>query len=296
MRDPAAYSAHEQLVRDARARPELWRLVIGLVIILALYIALNSVLFAVVGGLVSPEQAQGLLRGTSPFATLVLLISFGFLTLGVAIAAWQLQRRPFASILGPYSLCLRQFWHVLRALVILALVMAALPPYGMGEPLIQNLALSKWLLLLPLSAIAVLIQTSAEEVLFRGYIQQSLAARFRSPIIWMGLPSVLFAAGHYAPGITGENALLVAAWSCVFGLLVADLTARSGTLGPAIALHFLNNTVALLFISLPETLSGLALYLLPYDMSETGLLRQWLFVDFAVMIVSWLTARLALRR
>ncbi|MES0824906.1 CPBP family intramembrane glutamic endopeptidase [Ruegeria sp. SCP11] len=296
MRDPAAYSAHEQLVRDARARPELWRLVVGLVIILALYIALNSVLFAVVGGLVSPEQAQGLLRGTSPFATLVLLISFGFLTLGVAIAAWQLQRRQLASILGPYSLCLRQFWQVLRALVILALVMTALPPYGMGEPLIQNLTLSKWLLLLPLSAIAVLIQTSAEEVLFRGYIQQSLAARFRSPIIWMGLPSVLFAAGHYAPGITGENALLVAAWSCVFGLLAADLTARSGTLGPAIALHFLNNTIALLFISLPETLSGLALYLLPYDMSETGLLRQWLFVDFAVMIVSWLTARLALRR
>ena len=106
----------------------------------------------------------------------------------------------------------------------------------------------------------------------------------------------MFAAGHYAPGITGENAALVATWSCVFGLLAADLTARSGTLGPAIALHFLNNTVALLFISLPETLSGLALYLLPYDMSQTGLLRQWLFVDFAVMMVCWLTARLALRR
>ena len=43
MREPAAYSAHEQLVRDARARPELWRLIVGLVIVLALYVALNSV-------------------------------------------------------------------------------------------------------------------------------------------------------------------------------------------------------------------------------------------------------------
>ncbi|WP_170361657.1 CPBP family intramembrane glutamic endopeptidase [Ruegeria arenilitoris] len=296
MPDPHAYAAHEGLVGDARARPELWRLAAGLGIVLVLYVTLNAVLFAFVGQLLQPDQAQGLLQGTSTSAALILLLSFGFLTLGVAIAARQMQHRSLAAILGPRRLLLQQFWMVLRALVILGLIMAALPPYGMGETLTQNLALSTWLLLLPVSVIAVLIQTSAEEVLFRGYIQQCLAARFRSPAIWMGVPSVLFAAGHYAPGVTGENALLVAIWACIFGLLAADLTARSGTLGPAIALHFLNNAVALLFISLPETLSGLALYLLPYDMSETGSLRQWLFVDFAVMTVSWLTARLALRR
>ncbi|WP_170394654.1 CPBP family intramembrane glutamic endopeptidase [Ruegeria arenilitoris] len=296
MPDPHAYAAHEGLVGDARARPELWRLAAGLGIVLVLYVTLNAVLFAFIGQLLQPDQAQGLLQGTSTSAALILLLSFGFLTLGVAIAARQMQHRSLAAILGPRRLLLQQFWMVLRALVILGLIMAALPPYGMGETLTQNLALSTWLLLLPVSVIAVLIQTSAEEVLFRGYIQQCLAARFRSPAIWMGVPSVLFAAGHYAPGVTGENALLVAIWACIFGLLAADLTARSGTLGPAIALHFLNNAVALLFISLPETLSGLALYLLPYDMSETGSLRQWLFVDFAVMTVSWLTARLALRR
>ncbi|MDX1743992.1 MAG: type II CAAX endopeptidase family protein [Ruegeria sp.] len=296
MRDPNAYSAHEQLVRDARARPELWRLAVGLAIVVVLYVALNSILFAVIGGMVTPGQAQTLLRGTSSLATLVLLLSFGFLTLGVGLAAWQMQKRSLTGILGPRKLCLQQFWRVLKALVILGLVLMALPPYGMGEPLTQNLAFSKWLVLLPFSLFAVLIQTSAEEMLFRGYLQQSLAARFRSPVIWMGVPSVLFAAGHYAPGVSGENAALVAIWACIFGFLTADLTARAGTLGPAIAMHFLNNTVALVFISLPETLSGLALYLLPYDMSATGMLRQWLLVDFVVMIVSWLTARLALRR
>jgi membrane protease YdiL (CAAX protease family) len=296
MREPVSYSAHEQLVADARARPEIWRLLVGLVIVGVLYVTLNSVLFALIGGLLSPDQAQGFLRGTSTLATLILLMSFGFLTLGVAVAARQMQRRSLRAILGQRSLFRLQFWKVTLALAVLGVVLTLAPPYGMGEPLTQNLALSTWLLLLPVSAIAVLIQTSAEEVLFRGYIQQSLAARFRSPVIWMGLPSVLFAAGHYAPGVTGDNALLVTIWAFVFGLLAADLTARSGTLGPAIALHFLNNTVALLFISMPDTLSGLALYLLPYEMTETGMLRQWLYVDFAVMIVCWLTARLALRR
>lgn len=293
---PAAYAAHERLVKPGRARPELWRLLVGLAIVGVVVTLLNLVLFALVSGLGSFEWAENLLTGASPAAMLVLLASFAFVTFGVSIAARRLQHRSLRSILGPRREGIVQFWSVFRALVVVGIIVAILPPYDMGATLTRNLALSTWLLFLPLSLMAVLIQTSAEEVLFRGYMQQSLAARFRSPIIWMGLPSFLFAAGHFAPGSAGDNALLVAVWSGMFGLLAADLTARSGTLGPAIALHLFNNMVALLFISLPDGLSGLALYLLPYDMSDTGVLRQWLYVDFAVMIVSWLTARVALRR
>lgn len=294
--EPGAYAAHEALVADARARPELWRFLAGLVIVAALYMALNSVIFALIAGLIPPAQAQGFFRGSTAAGTLLVLVSFGFLIVGVAAAARVMQHRSLGHILGPRNLALQQFGRVFLALLILGLVMFALPPYGMGEPLIQNLALPVWLILLPLAACAVLIQTSAEEILFRGYIQQSLAARFQSPLIWMGVPSALFAAGHYAPELAGDNALIVAVWSCVFGLLASDLTARSGTLGPAIAMHFFNNLIALMFISLPDSLSGLALYLLPYEMSETDMLRQWLFVDFATMLVCWLTARIALRR
>ncbi len=47
---------------------------------------------------------------------------------------------------------------------------------------------------------------------------------------------------------------------------------------------------------MPDSLSGLALYLTPFDMSDGAEVRAWLPVDFAMMIVSWLAARLALRR
>lgn len=293
---PPAYSAHERLVQSVRAKPELWRLLVGLAIIAVVVTGLNLVLFATVAGLGSYEWTESFLSGSSPMAMVVLLASFGFVTLGVALAARQLQHRSLRAILGPFGIGFSQFWRVFKALLLLTIIVAVLPPYHMGQPLEPNLEFSRWLLFLPLSLVAVLIQTSAEEVLFRGYMQQSLAARFRSPIIWMGVPSVMFAAGHYAPGAAGENAVLITVWSCIFGLCAADLTARAGTLGPAIALHFFNNIVALLFISLPDSLSGLALYVLPYDMSDTGMLRQWLYVDFAVMIAGWLTARLALRR
>ncbi|WP_170423451.1 CPBP family intramembrane glutamic endopeptidase [Ruegeria arenilitoris] len=293
---PGAYSAHQRLVDAARTRPQLWRLLVGLAIVGVVVTALNFVLFGLASTLVSVAWAQSLLAGASPTAMLVLLASFAFVTFGVSVAARSLQGRTLSSICGPWRETTAQFWTVFKALLVIGVIVTILPPYDMGATLTQNLALSTWLLLLPVSLVAVLIQVSAEEVLFRGYMQQTLAARFRSPVIWLGIPSVLFAAGHYAPGAAGDNALLVAIWSGLFGLLAADLTARSGTLGPAIALHLFNNMVALLFISLPDSLSGLALFLLPYDMSDTGMLRQWLYVDFAVMIVSWLTARVALRR
>ncbi|WP_171175552.1 CPBP family intramembrane glutamic endopeptidase [Ruegeria sp. HKCCD8929] len=290
------YAAHERLVAPARLRPEIWRLLAGLGLIAVVVFALNAGVLAVAGSLGSELWLRNFLAGATPVAMLILLASFAFVTLGVTLAARQLQRRSLQTIVGPYHLALTQFWHVLRGLLLLGAVLLVLPPYDMGAPMQPNLPVTVWLAVLPFSLLAVLIQTSAEEILFRGYLQQSLAARFRSPVIWMGLPSILFAMGHYVPSEAGDNALLIALWSGVFGLLMADLTARAGTLGPAIALHLFNNIVALLFVALPGSLDGLALFLIPYEMSDTTNLRVWLGVDFVLMLIAWLVARLALRR
>jgi len=160
----------------------------------------------------------------------------------------------------------------------------------------RNLAAGTWVMFLPFAIIAVFVQVSAEEILFRGYIQQQLAARFRSPLIWILVPAGLFGLGHYMPQDAGENATLIALWAVVFGVLMADLTARSGTLGPAIAVHLANNVVAIVVVSLPDSLSGLSLFLAPFSMADADAVRTWLPVDFAMMFVSWLAARLALRR
>lgn len=296
--DRSPYAPHERLVAPARRHPEIWRLIAGLLLATAIAILLSRVAQAVLFGLAPRllQSPQAFQEGNTPVSLLVLLGSFGFVSLGVMFAARIVQKRAPLSVIGPVPLALRQFWQVARALLLLTLVVAVLPPYDMGTELRSNLPPDVWVRLLPLSLAAVLIQTSAEEILFRGYLQQSLAARFRSPLIWMVLPSLLFALGHYLPAEAGENAVLIALWSGAFGLLAADLTARSGTLGPAIALHLFNNITALLFVALPDSLSGLALYTLPYSIADTGALRGWLAVDFAMLIASWLAARVAIRR
>ena len=291
------YAAHEQLVAAARARPELWRLLLGLGMIAGFTLACNILFGGVLRGMGPAAFELVAAQGRTPASMLVLLASFGFLALGTALAALQLHGRGFASLIGPAGPVLRDFWKVARALILLSGALLLLPPWGGEEMALRpNIAPGLWALLLPLSLCALLIQVSAEEILFRGYLQQQLAARFAHPAVWMGVPSALFAFGHYLPAEAGDNAVIIALWSGVFGLLMADLTARAGNLGPAIAVHLVNNASSLLIISLPDTLSGLSLFTVPFSVSDPDAIRTWMPVDFATMLVGWLAARVALRR
>lgn len=300
MTNPPCYAAHQGFIAPAREYADIWRLVLGFLSAGFLYILLNQLLFQSVYRLIGEGRVDvfllDLLAGTTSFAMYLLLGSFGMMIFGVAVPLKVLHHRGVSSLLGPRALVLSQFKTVLALLILLQMAIVILPPWDMGGELLPNMDLGRWLLLLPFSLLAVLIQVSAEEVIFRGYLQQQLAARFASPVVWMIIPSVLFAAGHYQPESAGENALIITLWAGVFGMLMADLTARAGSLGPAIAAHFVNNVVAILFVSLPDELSGLALYLAPFTMDDTEALRAWLPVDFAAMFVMWLAARLALRR
>jgi len=291
-----AYAAHEILVAPARPGAALWRLFLGLVLIAVITVGLNSALQAAMHAFAPIGWAIDLAAGRKPGSMLILLGSFGFVIVATAVAARQVQRRAPLGLIGPPRRAISQFWRVLRLLVLFGLLLLALPPYDMGAPLVSNLALGRWLLLLPVALVAILVQVSAEEILFRGYLQQALAARFSHPAVWLILPSALFALGHFVPSEAGPNAGLIALWAGCFGILMADLTARAGSLGPAIAVHFFNNVTALLIFAVPESLNGLALYLLPFSSADTGPMRAWLAVDFVLMILTWLVARIAIRR
>lgn len=299
MTQHSRYDAHHAFVAPARRHAALWRFVLGIVLAALGFVVLNQVFFNTVYGIAGEARFvlyDALLTGSSPGAMYLLLFSFGFMIVSLGIVLPVVHRRSVLTLLGPLALCWRDFRRVCVMLILLTVLIACLPPWDMGDAYIPHLPLGTWVLLLPLSLLAVLVQVSAEEIVFRGYIQQQLAARFRSPLIWMVVPSVLFAFGHYLPDTAGENAVLIAVWAGVFGILMADLTARSGSLGPAIAVHFVNNLAAILLVSLPDNMSGLSLYLAPFGMADSAAMRAWLPVDFAMMTVSWLAARLAIRR
>jgi len=294
-----AYDDHQMYIAPAQPSRALWRVLLGFFALVIGYFALLQGYFIFVDAAFGAGNAayiSEVFNGLTPQAMYLLLGSFVFMALPLTVLLPMLHKRGVRSLLGPLPLAVRQFGTVLVPLILLAVVVAILPPWDMGGPFAPNLPPVIWVALLPVSMVMVFIQVSAEELVFRGYVQQQLAARFASPVVWMVLPSVLFALAHYDPDGAGSNAWFLVIWAGVFGTLMADITARAGTLGPAIALHFMNNLLAIVFVSVPDSLSGLALFHAPFGLEDEAQVRAWLPVDFAHMFVMWLVARLALRR
>lgn len=288
------YDAQETLTAPARRSANPLRLLAGLGLGTLSFLAMAFLYAGTVPALVGAEAARGLVEGHTPLAVVVLLLEFVLLIAALALVLRLLHGRGLASLVGPMPRALRQFARCMAALLPLYLFVTLLPmpaPYQL-EP---KLGLALWLTWLPLGLICVFIQIGAEELVFRGYLQSQLAARFRSPLVWLALPSVLFGLLHYNTVFAGENAWVVALWATLFGIAAADLTARSGTLGPAFALHFVNNIFAILVTAPLGSLDGLALYTFPLPLDEEGIAWAVLPVETLFTLCAWLAARLALR-
>jgi len=293
-----SYAPLQIFLQPARARAELWRLAAGILMGAAIFIGLQSASLAILNVLLPPDDLMTLetemALGNTQMGSVLLLGRFILLIIALAAVVHQLHGRNPLTLLGPLPLAKTQFLRVLTAVSALLVVIWILPPSETLRPVTPNVPLFDWLRFLPLALIALLIQVSAEELLLRGYLQQQLGARFRHPLVWMVLPSVLFGLLHYQSDMP-ETAWILVGWATIFGLVAADLTARSGTLGPAIALHLANNATAILFVSSEDFLSGLSLYRMPVALDDPAQLWPFLLIDLCVIGVSWLTARLVLK-
>lgn len=284
--------AFARYIAPARATPELWRLPLAFGIIFGVHLAWLYTLAGVLRGTLDWDT---LLAANTPEAVVALLAGFGGLFIGVIAAARMVHRRRFGSLIGPGPRALRHF--VLGAAL-------PVPVFALGAGVwialagwpLAGVPPAVWLVWLVPLIVVLLVQTGAEELIFRGYLQQQLAARFASPLVWMLLPSLGFGLLHYEPAMMGDNVWLVVAATALFGLVAADLTARSGTLGLAWGLHFTNNFVALALLAPQGDLAGAALLLLPFGLGDGAEMRGMLLFDMALLLALWALARLVLAR
>lgn len=294
------YPFFEPLIAPARPSATLPRLFVGTLVLVLGFFAFLYLTSVVLRALVPPQLAEradaALADGGTPTGVLANLFVFALVILALNVALRQVHGRGLLGLLGPVRDGLLQFRRVCTYLVGLHIAMTLLLPAGQVLTPEPNLDPVLWLSLLPIALCALLIQTGAEELVFRGYLQSQLAAQFRTPLVWMLVPAVLFALLHHDPAMHGDNTLVIVLWAMAFGLVAADITARAGTLGPAIALHFINNFAAILLTAPEGYFDGLALYTVPFPLDDPETIWAWAPVEFMVLACSWLTARLAIRR
>jgi uncharacterized protein len=266
----------EAWIAPMRRRAAIWRIVAGAVLAGGLWIA-------AVAAVMTLADDAGLApdRGV----IVVYLVSFGVLILGTGAAMRLLHDLPGARLLGPTERV--EAGPTLRGIVVVAAVAGGLfLPMLLVDPPERQHALVVWAMWLPAALPALFVQSAAEEIVFRGYLQGMLAARFANRLLWWVLPAAVFGLLHWNPEM-GENAWMMVAAATLMGLALGDVAVRSGGLSLPIGLHFANNVWAMLVMATPSQLSGLALWLSPLDPDDPAAVRAALIGNMVLIALVW---------
>lgn len=292
------YPQYTPMVSAASQSAAIWRMLVVGVTTAVLFVAwVTAVAFGISlsSGIDFSTSLDRLLRAnpTLPAGAAIYLLIVGCVGLATVLAVRIWHKLPAWALTGPPAKAMRHFvFAALIAGTVLAVV--SVLPNGRDQEIVQNMDFDIWLLWLPVAVVALFAQTGAEEVLFRGYLQTHLFARFRSRIVWLFVPAVLFALAHFAPSLPRDAALAYFSYALIFGVLAGDLTARTGSIGAAWGFHFANNSIAVLFLSVEGSITGLGLFRTSVGLDDLGFQSVWFLGDLSVLLVIWWCIRKAL--
>jgi membrane protease YdiL (CAAX protease family) len=197
----------------------------------------------------------------SPAGILTALLSFAGIWLGVWIVMRWIHRERIGPLFGNSRRISRDaFIKGFVAVAITSLVSEVLLYLLRPEISRGSISIGSWLLFLVPIVILTFVQTSSEELLFRGYLPRGLAKLFRSPIIWGAIPLIMFTSLHWSP--TTSPAMNFAGLSAIgaFAIVLMILVYATGNLGAAFGAHLGNNLFGFLLISHQESYNAFALF------------------------------------
>ncbi|MEI9411006.1 type II CAAX endopeptidase family protein [Mesorhizobium salmacidum] len=259
-------TAFERYRNTPNARTTLLRLFLGTLIVVLLWGATTAaVLF---GGThvyfawqvtAAPYGMEGFLA--SPIGILSALTSFAGIWIGLWIAMRWVHGEPLSALLGTGRRVSRPDFLKGLIAVLITSALSEILLYLLAPGIARGtISLSSWLLFaIPIVALT-LLQTSSEEVLFRGYLLRGLASRFRSPFIWALLPGLLFTSLHWSGGSSAAINACVLVSIAAFALLLTLMVYATGNLGAALGAHLGNNLTGFLLISHQQSYNSFALF------------------------------------
>ena len=226
----------------ARGKTAWWRYVVTwiLAIVLAVVLLLAVMIPLVLAGIVTHDTMTALQSPADviPFYSGV-GGTFGAVLVGFAIAIWLIHKKSPGDIVGRWR------WRLFLAGAALWLVVVIA---GTGLDYVLHPSGFEWTgdrLTLPfvLTAIAgLMVQTFAEEFVFRGYMTQAFLHWVKNPVFAAVLSGLLFGVLHLRNGIPQ------AAAATVFGMVTAYVAIRTGGIAATYGIHLVNNVFAAIVV------------------------------------------------
>ncbi|MFB2938846.1 lysostaphin resistance A-like protein [Aerosakkonemataceae cyanobacterium BLCC-F154] len=181
-----------------------------------------------------------------------LVIHFAFIAFVVAlyIAVRFIHQRSFISLITPRNEV--RISRIIQGFLLWAILLgiAGAIEYALFPQTYQlTYNPQKFLIFLPFALILTPIQTSVEELFFRGYLMQSFGLITRIASIPVLFSSLIFAAVHFGNPEVGANFLILAIFYLVLALFLAVITLKDNSLELALGVHAANNLFTVLLVN-----------------------------------------------
>ncbi|PZV10052.1 MAG: hypothetical protein DCF22_17480 [Leptolyngbya sp.] len=203
-------------------------------------------------------------------------IPFFFLLIGVFIATEWIHQRKFLTLINPtgfvqwrrLTLGFRVWFFILSLQLCGELLWMPHHFEWSFQPL-------QWIVFLPIALILTPLQTSTEEVLFRGYFLQAIKQLIKQPVVLAITTSLPFVMAHFSNSEMNRGSVWTGLTYGVLSLFLVAVTLKDNRLELALGIHAANNLFILLIANSADS-----------SLRSPSLLTQ---VAFAEPQVSFLT-------
>jgi uncharacterized protein len=231
-----------------------WRFLLAVLLILfmwqivgAIPLVFVTVVMMLTGGTQSVTTTGGLPGADTLVGFVAFMLASVFFLAGIFLAIRFIHGRPLRTLVTPersfaWKRMLTGFgiWFVLSGLM--SLLEALLHP---GR-YVWSFDPGKFVPYFFLALVLIPIQTSTEELFFRGYILQGVGLRTRSIWLLSVISGFLFMVPHFLNPEASVNYALMGLYYFAMGAFLAFITLRDGRLELALGVHAANNLFSVL--------------------------------------------------
>ncbi|BAZ42262.1 abortive infection protein [Calothrix sp. NIES-4101] len=240
-----------------------WRYLLGIILIFSFWLIIGSIVTAIFVGIIFrlrglpladvEQQFEGFIKSASLDSFIAINLQFIFFAIGTFLAVKLIHQRKFLSLVSAES---KINWKRLFAgFGVWFLLQAILIAIGLiTDP--QNYRFtfnpSQWFPLLIAALILTPIQTSSEELFFRGYLIQGLSCITKNKFLLIVITGLLFMFPHLLNPEVKRGAILMAIYYFSFGALATFVTLKDNRLELPLGIHAANN-LSLIFINTEDS-------------------------------------------
>jgi uncharacterized protein len=266
-----------------QGKNQWWRYVFGILLSLFFWIIIGGIVsimmaFFFIGG-IKMEPVMALVSSRSIEAFVVNNIMFIFWLVGTVLAVHGIHCRSAWGLVGADH---RINWRRLSYGFTVWFMISMIPSFvslwiSPGEYKF-DFDVNKWSVAFLLVMILTPIQTSAEEIFFRGYLLQGMGLITRQPLVLIFSNGLLFMLPHLGNPEVANGFFWVALQYFVIGVFLAFITLQDNRLELALGVHAANNITHIFFTTTDSALGTPALW--TAKPSPAG------FMDIAIVLIS----------